>query len=114
MRRSFVLLGLLAVLAIPATALAVDLQSSHVGTTCEHGGTFHFVANGVDGGVGTLTATFSGGGSVVGLAPDHTNQGTNHWTIDAIGTLQSASATVGKKLVLSDSTCDEKKGDDKK
>ena len=33
MRRSFVLLGLLAVLAIPATALAVDLQSSHVGTT---------------------------------------------------------------------------------
>jgi hypothetical protein len=115
MRRLFVLLGLLAVLAIPATALAVvELQSSHVGTTCEHGGTFHFVANGVDGGVGTLTATFSGGGSVVNLAPDHKNQGTNHWTIDAIGTLQSASATVGKKLVLSDSTCDEKKDDEKK
>ena len=102
MRRSFVLLGLLAVLAIPATALAVDLQSSHVGTTCEHGGTFHFVANGVDGGVGRLPRVL---GWRVGRRPGagYTNQGTNHWTIDAIGTLQSASATVGKKLVLSDS-----------
>jgi hypothetical protein len=48
------------------------------------------------------------------VVPDHTNQGTNHWTIDAIGTLQSASDTVGKKLVLSDSTCDEKKDAEKK
>ena len=109
MRKTFALLVLLAALAIPATALAVSLHTPHVGTTCEGGGTFHFVANGVAGGVGTLTATFSGGGSVIGLAPDKTNQGTNHWTIDGIGTLTGASATVGDKLVLSDFTCDEKK-----
>ena len=115
MRKVFVLLALLAALAIPATALAVvSLHDPHVGTTCAAGGTFHFVANGVDGGVGTLTATFSGGGSVVNLAPDHVTQGTNHWTIDAIGTLSSASATVGKKLVLSDFDCDHKKGGGKK
>ena len=109
MRKYFLLMALLAALVIPATALAVGLHTPHVGTTCADGGTFHFVANGVDGGVGTLTATFSGGGSVSNLAPDHTNQGTNHWTIDGIGTLTGASATVGKKLVLSDFTCDEKK-----
>ena len=109
MRKYIVLIGLLAALAIPATALAVSLHQPHVGSSCPDGGTFHFVANGVDGGIGTLTANFSGGGSVSGLAPDHTNQGTNHWTIDGIGTLTGASATVGAKLVLSDFTCDEKK-----
>ncbi len=109
MRRYIVLVGLLAALAIPATALAVTLHTPHVGTTCADGGSFHFVANGVDGQVGTLTATFSGGGSVVNLPAQKSNQGTNHWTIDGIGTLTGASATVGTKLVLSDFTCFEKK-----
>ena len=113
MRKVFALVAVLA-LAVPATAFAVDLQQAHVGTTCADGGVFHFVANGVDGKVGTLTATFSGGGSVVDLPAQKSNQGTNHWTIEAIGTLESASATVGAKLVLSDFTCSEKKGDEKK
>lgn len=109
MRKAFLLLGLLALLAFPAAAVAVDLHPDHVGTTCADGGTFHFVANQTGGGSGTLTATFSGGGSVVNLPAQKVNGGTNHWTIDGIGTLISASATVGGKLVLSDFTCEEKK-----
>jgi hypothetical protein len=110
MRKFLVVVGLLAALAIPATAIGVvDLNPSQVGTTCEAGGTFHFVANGVAGEVGALTATFSGGGTVTGIAPDKTNKGTNHWTIEASGTLVSASATKGDKLVLSNFECSEKK-----
>ena len=37
------------------------------------------------------------------------NKGTNHWTIDGVGTLTGAWATVGAKLVLSDFTCENKK-----
>jgi len=110
MRRYFLLGAAVVALAIPAVALAaVNLQTAHVGTTCEHGGVFHFVANGVDGGKGALTANFSDGGSVAGLATVKFNQGTNHWTIEGFGTLTDASATVGTKLVLSDYTCYEKK-----
>jgi hypothetical protein len=117
MRKYFVLFGLLLALAIPATALAVvNLHDDHVGTTCADGGSFHFVANGVDGAVGSLTVEFNGDGvlnggageSVIGVSVKF-NQGTNHWTVDGIGTLTGAWATVGKMLVLSDFTCDEKK-----
>jgi hypothetical protein len=115
MRRVAIVLGLLA-LAIPASAMAVDLQSSHVGTTCPAGGSFHFVANGVDGAVGSLTVEFNGDGvqnggageSVIGVSTKY-NKGTNHWTIDGVGTLTGAWATVGDKLVLSDFTCENKK-----
>jgi hypothetical protein len=113
MRRKFVLLGLLAALAIPASAVAVDLHDPHVGTTCAAGGTFHFVAPGGDAS-SRLTANFSGGGSVTDLAPTKVAGGTAHWTIDGIGTLTGASATNADKLVLSDFTCDEKKGGGKK
>jgi hypothetical protein len=109
MRRILVVVGMLAVLAIPATALAVDLQSSQVGTTCAHGGSWHFVANEVNGAVGSLTVHFSGGTVNAGVAVKH-NQGTNQWTIDGFGTLLGATATVGSKLVLSDYTCFAKKG----
>jgi len=108
MRKVAILVGLIAALAIPATAIAVDLQPSHVGSTCEAGGSFHFVAVG-----GTassvLTVKFDGQTSVIGT-PDKTNNGTAHWTIDASGTLDGASATNARKLVLSDFTCNEKKG----
>ena len=117
MRKTFVLLGLLAALAIPATAFAVvSLHSDHVGTTCADGGSFHFVANGVDGAVGSLTVEFNGDGipngdaaeSVIGVSTKF-NKGTNHWDVDGIGTLTGAWATEGAKLVLSDFTCGEKK-----
>ena len=109
MRKYLLVAAAVVALAIPAVALAVDLHPAHVGTTCAHGGVFHFVANGVNGGKGTLTANFSGGGSVDGLATTKFNQGTNHWTIEGFGTLTGASASVGAKLVLSDYTCYTKK-----
>lgn len=110
MRKLFILAGLIAALAIPASALAVGLHEPHVGLGCSDGGTFHFVANGVNGQVGALTVDFSIGGDVTGLVSLKNNKGTNQWTIDASGTILSASATQGDKLVLSDFTCDAKKG----
>jgi hypothetical protein len=109
MKKFLVFVGLLAALAIPASALAVSLHPPHVGLGCSDGGTFHFVANGVNGQVGALTVDFSLGGDVTGLVSTKNNKGTNQWTIDAAGTILSASATKGDKLVLSDFTCDEKK-----
>ena len=111
MRKLFFLVGLIAALAIPATALAVDLHEPHVGVGCPGGdGTFHFVANGINGaGAGALTVNFSDGGDVTALVSTKFNRGTNHWTIDGSGTILTASATLGDKLVLSDFTCDAKK-----
>jgi hypothetical protein len=98
MRKIAVLVGVIAALAIPATAIAVDLQPSHVGTTCESGGSFHFVAIG-----GTassvLTVKFDGQTSVIGT-PDKSNNGTAHWTIDA-----SARSTAPRRPVRASSFC---------
>lgn len=113
MRKLLMIVGAVAALAIPATAIGVvNLHAPHVGAGCSEGGTFHFVANKVDGKVGALTVDFSGTGDVTGLVSTKYNQGTNHWTIDASGTIVSASATEGTKLVLSDFECDEKKGEE--
>ncbi|HXF97742.1 MAG TPA: hypothetical protein VNJ46_03915 [Gaiellaceae bacterium] len=111
MRKVLVLGGLLAALAVPAAAIAVNLHEPHVGLGCPDGGTFHFVANQTGGAVGTLTVDFSGGGDVTAISPNSSNKGTNHWWVDASGTIVSASATAGQVLVLSDFECDEKKGD---
>ena len=114
MRKVFILAGLIAALAIPATAIAATLHPAHVGTTCSEGGTFHFVNNQVGGllPAGTLTANFSGG-QVVALA-DHITPGTQHWTIEGTGTLTGASTNLPGRLVLSDYECDEKKEEDPK
>ena len=109
MKKFLVVVGVVAALVIPASAIAVDLQGSHVGLGCSGDGTFHFVANQTGGAVGTLDVDFSGGGDVNDMAPTFWNNGTNHWIIDANGTIISASATVGGKLVLSDFSCDAKK-----
>jgi hypothetical protein len=109
MRKVLMLVGVVAALAIPATAIGVDLHEPHVGLGCSDGGTFHFVAPGGSAS-SRLTVDFSGGGDVVALAPTKVTPGTAHWTIDASGTIVSASATNADKLVLSDFTCDEKKG----
>jgi len=109
MRKFLAGLALLAALAIPAVAMAANLHTDHVGTTCADGGTFHFVNN-QTGGIltpGTLTANFTGG-TVVATA-DHVNRGTQHWTIEAVGRLDGASTNLPGKLVLSDFTCEEKK-----
>jgi hypothetical protein len=98
------------VLVIPAAAIAVNLHQPHVGLGCPEGGTFHFVAPGGSAS-SLLTASFSGGGNVTGLAPTKVTGGTAHWVIDASGTISSASATNARRLVLSDFECDEKKGE---
>lgn len=113
MKRYLVIAAALVALAIPASALAVGLHEAHIGSTCgDSTGTWHFVANQVGGlkPKGTLTANFSSG-TVVATA-DHVTAGSQHWTIEAAGTLNGASATVGGKLVLSDFVCEKK--DDKK
>ena len=61
MRKFFVLVGLLAALAIPATAYAATLHAPHQNVfTCSAGGTWHFVQNQTGGSQvdNTLTAVF--------------------------------------------------------
>jgi hypothetical protein len=108
MRKLFITLGIIAALAIPATALAVSVNPSHIGSSCPGSGTWHFVSPGGDSG-SRLTAVFSGG-TYGPAAPTKTNNGTAHWTFTASGTLQSASTTgAGNRLLLSDYTCASKK-----
>jgi|SRR5215211_4822253 len=113
MRRILAMVGLVAALAIPAAAFGVSLHAPHVGQGCVAGGTFHFVA--LDATNATvLTVDFSGGGDFSGTPDKVTPGGTAHWTIDGIGTVNSATAVVASKLVLSDFSCDEKKDPDPK
>jgi hypothetical protein len=116
MRKFFVLVGLLAALAIPATAYAATLHAPHQNVyTCSAGGTWHFVQNQTGTQVdNTLTAVFSGG-NVVALQDKVTPGGTYHWTISGTGTLITATTTVAAgNLVLSDFTCNPKKPPPKK
>jgi len=113
-RKLFVVVGLVAALVIPTAAVSATLKSQHRNVfSCEFGGSFHFIQNqtATTATPNTLTATFSGG-VVVQNQDKVTPGGTYHWTIDAPpGTLVTATSTVAAgKLVLSDFTCNEKKG----
>jgi hypothetical protein len=114
MRRSFVLLGLLAVLAIPAAALAdASLNPGNIGEGCEGDGTYHFVARGGSW-TDVLTVNFSGG-DLGPESPDKVNNGVAHFWVDGSGTVNGASVDgTADKLVLSEVICDEKKDDGKK
>src|SRR5436190_22541611 len=108
MRNVLWIFAIVAALAVPTTALAVELNPSQVGTSCPGSGTWHFVSPGGDAG-SRLTAVFTGG-TYGPAAPTKYNNGTAHWTFTASGTLQSASTTgAGDRLVLSDYTCTQKK-----
>ena len=109
MRRRLITLATAAMvaLAMAVPAGATDLHSAHVGTSCEHGGVFHFVENGTDGATSTLTVVFSNG-DVYSDTPDKSNNGTNHWFVSsgAGATVVSASTTIdANKLVISDFEC---------
>ena len=110
MRKALVLFGIVAALVIPTVAIAVDINPSHIGSSCSDGGTYHFVANRLTG-ASLLTVTFTGGVSLTDEAPDKTTRGTSHWYVDSFGSLASASATNAGGLVLSGFECWEK--DDK-
>lgn len=115
MRRRLVTLATAAMVAfaIAVPAGATDLHFDHVGTSCEHGGTFHFVENGTEGVESTLTVVFSNG-DVYTDTPDKSNNGTNHWFVSSgAGATVVSASTDGdaNKLVISDFECDEgKKG----
>jgi hypothetical protein len=108
MKKLLFVVGVVIAFAIPATALAVNINSGQLGTGCPGDGTYHFVAPGGSAS-SLLTVDFSGSGDVTAIAPTKVNNGTAHWTIDASGTIVSASATNADRLVLSDATCDQKK-----
>jgi hypothetical protein len=110
MRRRLVTLATAALvafaLAVPAGA--TDLHFDHVGTSCEHGGTFHFVENGTGGATSNLTVVFSNGDVYGPQAPDKTNNGTNHWNVSSgAGATVVSASTDGdaNKLVISDFEC---------
>ena len=112
MRKVLILVGLVAALAIPAAATAVDLHEPHLGTGCPSGfvGTFHFVNNQTGGETdeGTLTAVI--GGTQYVVEAYKVNQNVQHFLIeDAEGSIESASTNLQGRLVLSDYTCEEKK-----
>jgi hypothetical protein len=113
-RKVFILVGLVAALAIPATAAAAILHAPHQNAvTCSEGGLFHFVQNQTGGSQvnNTLTAQFTGG-NVVMVQDKVTPGGTYHWTIldSPSGTLITASTSVAAgNLVLSNYECDAKK-----
>jgi len=109
MKKLLIIVGVIVAFAIPATALAVNINPGQLNTGCSGDGTYHFVAPGGSAS-SRLTVNFSGDGDVTAIAPTKVTNGTAHWTIDASGTIVSASATNANRLVLSDATCDAKKG----
>jgi hypothetical protein len=108
MKKLLFVVGVVVAFAIPTTALAVSINPGQLGTGCSGDGTYHFVAPGGSAS-SALTVDFSGGGDVTGISPTKVNNGTAHWTIDASGTIVTASATNADRLVLSDFSCDAKK-----
>ena len=111
MRKLFVLAGLVAALAIPATALAANLHEPHIGSSCPAGdiGTYHFVNNqtGGTGATGALNVQFSSGNQGP-IAPYIVLRSVNHFSVTATGTLLGASTNLPGMLVLSDYSCKKK------
>ncbi len=114
MKKILLLVGLVVALAVPTAALSATLKAQHQNVfSCEFGGSFHFIQNqtGTTAPTNILTATFTGG-MVVQNKDKVTPGGVYHWTIDAPpGTLVTATSTIAAgNLVLSDYTCNVKKG----
>jgi hypothetical protein len=108
MKKLLFVVGVVIAFAIPAAALAVNINPGQLGTGCSGDGTYHFVAPGGSAS-STLTVDFSGSGDVIAISPTKVTGGNVHWTIAASGTIVSASATNADRLVLSDFSCEDKK-----
>ena len=109
MKKLLFAVAVVAAFAIPAAALGVNINPSQVGQGCAGDGTFHFVAPGGSAS-SDLTVDFSLGGDVNAIDPTKVTGGNAHWTIEGSGTVLSASATNADRLVLSDFSCEGKKG----
>lgn len=102
-KRSWVLTGLMVLALSGAVAVAAELSNGS-GQSCDGAGVWHFVNNQTGGAApGTLTATIGGVAYVVG--PSAVNQNTQHFIVNASGTLEGASTNLPGRLVLSDLTC---------
>ena len=106
MRKVFALVALLAAVAIPVTAHAVDIHNG-IGSSCAVTSSWHFVLNKAEGTAGSQTLTVNG---IPYGTPDMVvaNGKVGHWTIEFSGTLDSASTSGVGQLQLSDLDC--KKG----
>ena len=106
MRKVFALVVLVAAMAIPVTAYAVDIHNG-IGESCSGTGSWHFVLNKAEGTAASQTLTVNG---VNYGTPDVVVAGgkVGHWTIEFSGTLNSASTSGVGQLQLSDLDC--KKG----
>ena len=107
MRKWTMAFAVVAALAVAAGALsAADLDNGSGQSCGDSIGSWHFVNNQTDGAAaGSLTACFTSGCQTVGASA--VNKNTQHFDVEASGTLLSASSTLGGKLVLSDFSCGE-------
>ena len=96
----------LAAAGFAGTAYSAELANLNGQSCGDLVGTWHFVNNQIPlgSGLGTLTATFSGGSCTTG--PGHVTQRVQHFFCTAIGELEGASTDLGGRLVLSDFSCD--------
>jgi hypothetical protein len=111
MRKAIAVVALVASFAVVgvSVALAANLQSSFVGTSCPGGGTgaWHFVNTQTGGGSSSLTTTWSTSLSPVVTAPSVVNRNVTQYNVTHDGTLLSATTSLGGKIVVSDLDCGE-------
>ena len=118
MRKIFLLVGIIAALAIPTAAIAATWDNHQngdlvaAGAACEDGDAgawYHFVNNQTGGAAaGSLTAVFTNPAATVTTGPLAVNQNVQHFYVWAEGTLVSATTTIPGRLVISGIACGKK------
>jgi hypothetical protein len=104
-RKSLVLGAAVALVTISSPAVAATLSNGSGQSCGDAVGVWHFVNNQTGGAAaGTLTATFTDGGTWTVNATT-VNQNVQHFFVESTGTLVSASTNLPGRLVLSDFSC---------
>ena len=122
MKKYLAFFGVVCAFAIPAAAIAAELDETKftgliaLGDACtpgEDGAWYHFVNNQTGGAAaGELSATFSDASeNVSGVDPLAVNQNVQHFYVFAESTLIDASTNLPGKLVLSHISCGKKTED---
>jgi hypothetical protein len=111
MRKILILVGLLAALAIPAAALAAELNTDHFGDQITAGdkcakGAFYHIVNVHSGGAddSTLDVVFSNE-TKTNVSSYQSPGNTTHYLVFSTGKLLSAENELPGFLVISDYTC---------
>jgi hypothetical protein len=116
MRKIFIVLGLVVMLAVPTFALAANLDRDKFldligdGDKCAQGAWYHFVNNQTDGAsAGLLTTSFTSAQFPANpIGPLAVNQNVQHFYVWSQGNLSSASTNLPGKLVISGVACGKK------